>query len=209
MPCRATRAPPKPPDSPRSRPRPLVSSNSNTTSHAELGPLLRGLCSSSLRSHSLRSLRVPCLLGVLRSCPLGVLRLLREEEVIFAYSACSGVSQTKYGVPSQKPKVQKILSTSRQVLQLVQPVQTSSAAASLQPCEFPWRPTKGGVGIRRTRRIASACLQGCSVTLGSVGSILSKATLLQLPESVNKQTNKQTCKQSGQPAIIPSEPWTD
>ena len=34
----ATRTPPKPPDSPRSRPRPLVSSNGNPTSHAELGP---------------------------------------------------------------------------------------------------------------------------------------------------------------------------
>ena len=34
----ATRTPPKPPNSPRSRPRPLVSSNGNPTSHAELGP---------------------------------------------------------------------------------------------------------------------------------------------------------------------------
>ena len=31
---------------------------------------------------------------------------------------------------------------------------------------------------------------------GSVGSTLSKATLLQLPESVNEQTNKQTNKQT-------------
>ena len=36
--ARATRTPPRPPDSPRSRPRPLVSSNGNPTSHAELGP---------------------------------------------------------------------------------------------------------------------------------------------------------------------------
>ena len=36
----ATRTPPRPPDSPQSRPRPLVSSNGNLTSHAELGPPL-------------------------------------------------------------------------------------------------------------------------------------------------------------------------
>ena len=34
----ATKTPLRPPDSPRSRPRPLVSSNGNATSHAELGP---------------------------------------------------------------------------------------------------------------------------------------------------------------------------
>ena len=34
--------------------------------------------------------------------------------------------------------------------------------------EFPWRPTKGGVGIQRTKGDASACLQGCSAALGSV-----------------------------------------
>ena len=71
----------------------------------------------------------------------------------------------------------------------------SAESAILRPAralkrEFPWRPTKGGVGIRRTKRIASACLQRCSATLGSVGSILSKATLLRLPESMNKQTKK-------------------
>ena len=33
----ATRTPPRPPNSPQSRPRPLVSSNGNPTSHAELG----------------------------------------------------------------------------------------------------------------------------------------------------------------------------
>ena len=36
----ATRTRLRPPDSPRSRPRPLVSSNGNPTSHAELGPLI-------------------------------------------------------------------------------------------------------------------------------------------------------------------------
>ena len=45
----ATRTPPKPPDSPRSRPRPLVSSNGNPTSHAELGPPKTG----ALPYHSL------------------------------------------------------------------------------------------------------------------------------------------------------------
>ena len=34
----ATKTPLRPPDSPRSRPRPLVSPNGNSTSHAELGP---------------------------------------------------------------------------------------------------------------------------------------------------------------------------
>ncbi len=34
----ATKTPLRPPDSPRSRPRPLVSSNGNATSHVELGP---------------------------------------------------------------------------------------------------------------------------------------------------------------------------
>ena len=47
----ATRTPLRPPDSPRSRPRPLVSSNGNPTSHAELGPpYLTGVSSgASLR----------------------------------------------------------------------------------------------------------------------------------------------------------------
>ena len=39
----ATRTPPRPPDSPQSRPRLLVSSNGNLTSHAELGPTLQCL----------------------------------------------------------------------------------------------------------------------------------------------------------------------
>ena len=39
----ATRTPLRPPDTPRSRPSPLVSSNGNPTSHAELGPLAAGI----------------------------------------------------------------------------------------------------------------------------------------------------------------------
>ena len=39
----------------------------------------------------------------------------------------------------------------------------SAESATLRPAralksEFPWRPTKGGVGIRRTKRIVPACL---------------------------------------------------
>ena len=48
----ATRTPPKPPDSPRSRPRPLVSSNGNPTSHAELGPLPGSAQTSRRRLHA-------------------------------------------------------------------------------------------------------------------------------------------------------------
>ena len=43
------------------------------------------------------------------------------------------------------------------------------------------------------------------VPLGSVGSILSKVTLLRLPESVNKQTDKQTNKWR----TTPKEEWSD
>ena len=76
--------------------------------------------------------------------------------------------------------------------------------------EFPWRPTncKGGVGIRRTKGDASACLQGwCSAALGSVGSTLSnsKATLNSTASGVREQTNKQTNKQAKNATRLPVE----
>ena len=61
--------------------------------------------------------------------------------------------------------------------------------------EFPWRSTKGGVGIRRTKRprlpVPQAALEGLEPS-GSVGSMLSKAAPPRLPESVNQPTNQQT-----------------
>ena len=58
----------------------------------------------------------------------------------------------------------------------------------------PGALTKGGVGIRHTKRIAPACLQGCPAALGSVGSLLSKAKSTTDHRSpwTYKQTNKQT-----------------
>ena len=46
----ATKTPLRPPDSPRSRLRPLVNSNGNPTSHAELGPLLHETAGFYLQS---------------------------------------------------------------------------------------------------------------------------------------------------------------
>ena len=62
---------------------------------------------------------------------------------------------------------------------------------SLDSPQFSWRPTKGGVGIWRMKGSRLPALEGLEPA-GSAGSILSNATLLQLPESVNLQTNKQT-----------------
>ena len=77
----------------------------------------------------------------------------------------------------------------------------SVRVSALKSKMSPGALTEGGVGIRRMKGDASACLQGCSAALGSAGSTLGKATLLRLPESVNKQTNKQTNVENG-PAVV-------
>ena len=70
----------------------------------------------------------------------------------------------------------------------------------LAPYQLAGYVAKGGVGIGRTKGYASACPGRAYGLPGSVGSTLGKVTLLQLPESVNLQTNKQTNKQIVQAA---------
>ena len=72
---------------------------------------------------------------------------------------------------------------------------SSVGAWALKRKMSPGALTKGGVGIRRTKRIAPAYFQGCSAALGSVGSILSKAksTTDHRSPQTYKQTNKQSC----------------